>query len=148
MSSTRKKKLTEAQLEQRQAVGFQAEHGGSGAVRRIGEGKDLVGIARQVELDVYAELETDGRQSIVRRNAARLQAATDLYWSAVEKAAQDNDLKALDHYISRFGWLAGASLRAWAQVKAEEERPGTPVDVTTVLNAVRKGENEENERNS
>ncbi len=26
----------------------------------------------------------------------------------------------LDRYVKRFGWLAGASLRAWAQVKEEE----------------------------
>jgi sigma54-dependent transcription regulator len=99
--------------------------------------------ARQAELDVYAELEIDGRQAIVRRNAARLQAATDLFWNAVQKAAQDNDLDRLDHYVSRFGWLAGASLRAWAQVKIEEERPGTPVDVQAVLTAVRSSSNEE-----
>jgi hypothetical protein len=142
MTST-KKKLTQAQLDQRKEVGFQADHGGEGATRRIREGKELIGIARQAELDVYAELEIDGRQAIVRRNAARLQAATDLFWNAVQKAAQDNDLDRLDHYVSRFGWLAGASLRAWAQVKIEEERPGTPVDVQAVLTAVRSSSNEE-----
>ena len=143
MTSTGEKKLSQAQLEQRKEVGFKVEHGGEGAVRRVTEGRELVGIAKQAELDVYAELETEGRQAIVRRNAARLQACADLFWNAVQKAAQDGDLEKLDHYVGRFGWLSSASLRAWVQVKGEEERPGTPVDVQTVLETIRKGENEE-----
>lgn len=97
-------------------------HGGAAAVQKLGRGEPFPenSLARSAELAVYDELQADGRQSLVVRNAARLQAATDLYWNAVEKAAQDGDLKMLDSYVKRFGWLASATLRAWAQVRREE----------------------------
>jgi hypothetical protein len=69
---------------------------------------------------------------MVEKNAVRLQVASELYWNAVQKAAESGDLKKLDHYISRFGWLAGASLRAWAQLRQEERRRPT-ADITTIL---------------
>ena len=94
-------------------------HGGEAAVKAIQKGDELTGLARNAELAVYAELEASGRYVIVVRNAARLQAAADLYWNAVAKAAQDGNLEALDKYIKRYGWLASSSLRAWAQVKDE-----------------------------
>jgi len=96
-------------------------HGGAAAVKAIQDGEPLTGPARDAELQVYETLETSGRYSLVRRTAARLQAACDLYWGAVSKAAENGDLKKLDSYIARFGWLAGCSLRAWAQVKEEEK---------------------------
>lgn len=95
-------------------------HGGEGAIKRLGAGLEYVGLAHEVELAVIAELETDGRAAIVTRNARRLQAACDLFWNAVTKAAQDGDLEKLDRYVARFGWLAQAALRAWAQVKQEQ----------------------------
>jgi hypothetical protein len=95
------------------------KHGGAGAVKRVQDGKPLVGIAREAELAVYDELDAEGRYTLVVRNAARLQACADLYWNAVSKAATHGDLEALDRYVKRYGWLAGVSLRAWAQVKAE-----------------------------
>jgi len=96
-------------------------HGGAAAVKAIQQNEPLTGPARDAELQVYETLETAGRYSLVRRTAARLQAACDIYWGAVSKAAEDGDLVRLDSYIARFGWLAGASLRAWAQVKEEEK---------------------------
>ena len=36
-------------------------------------------------------------------------------------------------YIKRFGWLAGASLRAWAQVKAEQPDRPDVLDYEQVL---------------
>ena len=141
---TGKKQLTERELLQRKEAAL--IHGGEGAVRRVSEGRELVGIARQAELDVYDELVNEGRQAIVTRNAARLQACADLFWNAVQKAAQDGDLDRLDHFVSRFGWLSSASLRAWVQVKEEERNPGRPIDVQTVLNAVRNNDNEEPDR--
>ena len=97
-------------------------HGGAGAVERMRQGQPFPAdsLARQAELEVYDELETSGRYALTVRNAARLQACCDLYWAAVSKAAEDGDLEALDRYVKRFGWLAGSSLRAWAQVRSEE----------------------------
>jgi len=111
----------------------------------IREGKPLTGPAREAELAVYEELETQGRYSLVRRNAARLQAACDLYWSAISKLMQtvneqggtpaDVVIVKLDRYVARFGWLAGASLRAWAQVKEEEKDAGDVVILDAIAEA-------------
>jgi hypothetical protein len=96
------------------------KHGGAGAELRVRRGEPLVGIAREAELAVYDELEQGGRYALIVRNAARVQSCADLYWNAVSKAAEDQDLEMLDRYVKRFGWLSGVALRAWAQVKAEE----------------------------
>ena len=45
----------------------------------------------------------------------------------IEKAANDGDLEKLDSYCARFGWLAGASLRAWAEVR-KESKERAPID--------------------
>jgi hypothetical protein len=107
------------------------KHGGEGAIRRISEGKPLIGMAHDMELTVKDDLETKGRAALVVQTAIRLQAAAELYWNAVSKAAQDGNIDALDRYIARYGWLAGVSLRAWAQVKQEsKDDKGNLVDLS------------------
>jgi len=119
------------------------KHGGEGAVKAIQHGTPHTGLAAEAELAVYEELEDQGRYAIVVRNAARVQAAADLYWNAVATAAEDKDLEALDRYIKRYGWLAGVSLRAWAQVKAEQpEAAAYTIDMA--LEAVREARREQN----
>ena len=94
-------------------------HGGAGAVRRIQEGKPFVGLAAQEEARVKADLESAGRSELVKEAAIRLHTAMRLYWNAVVAAADAGDLKKLDSYCARFGWLAGAALRAWREVREE-----------------------------
>ncbi len=136
-----KKPLTERQLNQRHEVNL--VHGGAGAVRRIYEGRELIGIAKQAEEEVRAEYEKDGRTAIVKRDAFRLQACADMYFNAVQFASKQGDLECLDHYVDQFARLTDKSLRAWAMLKAEEERPSSPVTVQAVLDAVRNVNNEE-----
>jgi len=112
------------------------KHGGAGAVHAIQQGKPFTGLAAAAEADVYQELAEDGPYSLVEKNAVRLQAACDLYWAAITKAAEDRDLNALDRYISRFGWLAGTSLRAWAQVR-QDEKDKDNISAGDVLAAIR-----------
>jgi len=100
------------------------KHGGESAVKALKRGETHTGLAAEAELAVYEELEEQGRYAIVVRNAARVQAAADLYWNAVATAADSGDLELLDRYIKRYGWLAGVSLRAWAQVKDEAPDAG------------------------
>lgn len=109
------------------------KHGGEAALARIKAGDALTGPAREAELAVTDELNTNGRRSLVVRNATRLQAACDLFWQAVTGAAERQDLQALDRYVARFGWLASASLRAWAQVAAEEKEFGRSLDYEAIL---------------
>lgn len=98
------------------------KHNGESAVKAITAGAELTGPARQAELQVYEELTTDGRASIITRNAARLQAASDLFWNALCAAGERNDLEAIDRYAQRFGWLSQAALRAWVQVANEQKQ--------------------------
>jgi hypothetical protein len=96
------------------------KHGGAGAVKALQLGLPFKGLAEQVEQVVYDELETQGRIAMVRKNAVRLQTASELYWAAVSKAAAEGDLKQLHGYVKQFGWLTSAALRAWAQLRTEE----------------------------
>ena len=100
------------------------KHGGEGAIRRISQGQPFLGVALDQEQAVTKRLEVEGLESIVQENAIRLQTATDLYYSAVLKAAQDGDTEAFDRFIARYGWIAGVTLRAWAQVKADRKGKG------------------------
>lgn len=102
------------------------KHNGETAISAIHNGTELTGPARQAELAVYEELASAGRASIVTRNAARLQAASDLFWNALIRAGEANDLEKIDRYAARFGWLSQAALRAWAQVGVEEKSNDDP----------------------
>lgn len=92
------------------------KHGGAGAMDRISKGKPFIGIAYEAQKEVEAELAESGLGAMMERDAIRLQTATELYWNAVQKAAEDGDIAKLDRYIARLGWVAGASIRAWEAV--------------------------------
>lgn len=112
------------------------KHGGEAALDRIKDGKPFTGLAQTEELHVREQLELVGRSGVVLENATRLQTAVNLYWDAIVKAVEDGNLAVLDRYVARYGWLAGAALRAWAQVKTEQAtRPRVTVDM--VLESIR-----------
>ena len=115
-------------------------HGGEAAVKALQRGTPLTGLAVEAERAVRAELEEHGRHELVLRNATRLQAAADLYWTAVAKAAEDRDLEALDRYVKRYGWLASCALRAWAQVRQERPDGANVLDYEALLAAQRQRE--------
>ena len=94
-------------------------HGGEAAVKALQRGEPYKGLAAQAEREVQADLEESGRVSLVREIAVRAHTAMRLYWAAVQTAADDGDLDALDRYCKRFGWLAGVAGRAWREVREE-----------------------------
>ena len=120
------------------------KHCGAAAVIAIQTGEPLTGPAREAELAVYEELETQGRFHLVKRNAARLQAAADCYWSAVNDLLDRIETKGwppdmaivkLTNVVKTFGWLSSASLRAWAQVRDEEKDSGDAVILDAIAEA-------------
>lgn len=127
--------MTERKLKQPMLEGNTnaTKHNGEAAVKAIQHGQALTGPARDAELAVYTELANEGRPAIVTRTAVRLQAACDLFWAALVDAGERGDLQALDRYVARFGWLAGASLRAWAQVRDEEKDAPDGLDYERIL---------------
>lgn len=108
-------------------------HGGESAVKSIQRGESFTGLAAQEERTVTADLETRGRREMVREQCIRLHTASRLYWNAVQSAADAGDLAKLDGYIARFGWLAGASLRAWAQLRGEEPDADKVIDYEQII---------------
>jgi tRNA U55 pseudouridine synthase TruB len=117
------------------------QHGGAAAVKAIQKGEPLRGPARQAELAVYEELETEGRYHVVRRDAARLQAAADCYWGALnrlmnmaeQRGVTDAAIIKLTNAVKTFGWLTSAALRAWEQVRREEPAAGRLADYEVLL---------------
>jgi len=118
------------------------KYGGEGAVRRISTGQPFIGLAAEEQKAVINDLEEKGVSSIVRADAIRLQTSLNLYWSAVKKAAADGDIQDFDRYIARYGWLAGVTLRAFAQVSQNEQKEARArTGIIDVLKAMEGGEN-------
>ena len=108
------------------------KHGGGAAEDAISKGREFRGLAAVAQSEVRTEYESNGAQAMVTGNAERLEAASRLYWHAIEKAAQDGDIKTLDKYLARFGWLAGKAVSAWAEVrKGDKQGKGKLSEVLT-----------------
>lgn len=123
------------------------KHGAEGAIRRISEGKPFLGLAADTEKAVIDDLAQMGMEEIVRRDAIRLQTVNDLYYSALLKAAESGDLTAFDRYVARFGWIAGVTLRAWAQVATsdKDKAKGGSVSMVDALNSIRRAKDAKSE---
>ncbi len=120
------------------------KHGGEAAIKRIQAGKPLSGLAFEAEQAVIAELQTAGIEQIVKRDAIQIQSVADLFLNVVIKTAQDGNIAALDGYIGRWGWLQGAALRAWAQVKANEKDAARSNNrYVDAIQAMKGGQNDE-----
>lgn len=116
----KRKRVSQAQQAQREQAAL--KHGGEAALSELKNDQALTGPAAEVEAQVRAELETIGRAEIVTNAAIRLETVARLYWNALQQAAEANDVKRLDTYVKRFGWLQTAALRAWGQVAQEQDR--------------------------
>jgi hypothetical protein len=120
------------------------KHGGAGAEKAISEGKPFRGLAAKTQAEVKADLYDEGRPAMVEELATRLHTAARLYWGAIDKVVDEasagdaNALRLFDNYVKRFGWLAGAALRAWAQVKQEDAAQPPALDYDELVAQLRK----------
>ena len=130
--------LADKARKQRQTAAV--KHGGAGAIKRITTGQPFIGIAHEAEVQVQDEYKSMGPGALELRDAQRLQAAADLYWNAVSKAAELGDLQAIDRYIQRYGWLASLALRAWTEIRKREKSENRRDLSTTIIEAVNKHE--------
>lgn len=120
------------------------KHGGEAGIKALTTGEPFTGLAKQAEDNARERLETDGRVAVVRETAIRLQAVADLFYAAVQKAADDGNLALLDRYAARYGWLAASALRALAQLSTEEKDAAKgESNVFEVLKAVREANYED-----
>lgn len=110
-----------------------AIHGGTSGVYSLQKGTPLQGLAAKEEQRVLHDYADRGRLAMLEEQAVRLHAVSALYWNAVGmvvERAQQGDREALgllDSHAKRFGWLAGQAVRAWKEVREEEERTGAGV---------------------
>ena len=98
------------------------KHGGAGALRRIAEGKDLIGLAATAQAEVQARVAEHGVDGELRRNAERWQAATDLYYNALMAALQGGDVERATGLLAKWGWGTNSAIRAWTVVKQSEKK--------------------------
>jgi len=96
-------------------------HGGAGALRRIAEGKELIGLAATAQAEVQARVAEHGVDGELRRNAERWQAATDLYYNALMAALQQGDIERATGLLAKWGWGNNSAIRAWTIVKQTEK---------------------------
>jgi len=127
MPASKSGELSPAELEQRGKANL--KHGAGAAEVALTAGTDFTGLAREAELKVAAELETEGARAVYVKRTARLQACSDLYWQAICGA---KDMVTLDRYVQRWAWLQASALRATQQViEFERQQPGE--DITDLL---------------
>ena len=117
------------------------KHGGAAAMERIKQGKSFVGLALEEEQRVSTEYQELGRLELEKQSAVRLQTVSNLYYSAIQKAAQDADLVALDRYVARWGWIISVTLRAWDQVGKGEKKLNKK-SIIDILQPKKEGEND------
>ena len=96
-------------------------HGGRGAIKRIQEGKELVGLAAEAQAEVQARVQDHGVDGELRRDAERWQAATDLYYNALMAALQKGDIEQATGLFAKWGWGNNSAIRAWSIVKQSEK---------------------------
>lgn len=110
---------------------FTPVHGGEKAIKQLAHGDPLTGLAAESEAAVRLELANDGISGIVERDAVRLQAVADLFYQALQAAADAGNLDKVESYAQRFTWITAAALRAWAASKdlAKSEGKNTVIDL-------------------
>jgi hypothetical protein len=105
------------------------KHGAEAAIKRLEDGGPFAPIAADELERVENQLEVKGVAALQEINATRIQTACNLYWTAIEKAAQDHDLAALDKFCARYGWLVGVATRAWVEVQKNSKDKRQTLDM-------------------
>lgn len=95
------------------------KHGGEAAVKAIQHGEPFRDGSPAAVEEVKARelLESEGPTAALTMLSARMLAAAELYWGALATAAENKDLKAMDKYLARFGWLATSTGRLLAELR-------------------------------
>lgn len=106
------------------------QHGGAGALKRIEQGKELVGLAAIEERAVADELaQPDGRRDVVQKQATRLEACARLYWGAVCSALDAGDIQQATAFIKVYAWVQASAIRGMLAIdQVEDEWKQLPLD--------------------
>ena len=114
--------------------------GHRGAERALEKGAPFRGLALVKEAEVEAELELDGVDALLVRDAVRLQTVTDLYYDAILCASSRGNLKTLDRYLTRHASLTARAMAAWETIREMQRRAGDDaLDYEQILAQQRQG---------
>lgn len=115
-----------------------------GAIKRISEGKPLIGIAAEEEKAVMQELELTGIPTLKKSLAVRLQSVLNLTWNTINKAILEGDLDTAQDYIKIFSLLSPRALAAWNEVQ-KDEKNDSDKDALELIERYRKGAAHDND---
>lgn len=115
-----------------------------GAIKRISEGKPLIGIAAEEEKAVMQELELAGIPALKKALAVRLQSVLNLSWNTINKAILEGDLDTAQDYIKIFSLLSPRALAAWNEVQ-KDEKNDSDKDALELIERYRKGAAHDND---
>ena len=113
------------------------KHGGAGALKRIVQGSEFIGLAAEAQKEVQARVQDHGIDGELRRNAERWQAATDLYYNALMAALQGGDVERATGLLAKWGWGTNSAIRAWTVVKQSEKTKDNTGKVIDALSSYR-----------
>lgn len=114
-----------------------------GAIKRISEGKPLIGIAAEEEAAVIREVELAGISPLKKSVAIRMQSVLNLTWNTINKAVLEGDLETAERYIKIFSLLSPRALAAWNEVqKDDKDRERGGVSDAVVLESLRRARDE------
>ena len=100
------RELSDKQIEQRRQA--KTKHGAHSYLARTKAGQSITVSMAEVERSILLEVETDGPRDRVRKQAIRFGAAAEMLWGNMQTSPE-----AFDAGLTKWGWLAGAEIRAW-----------------------------------
>lgn len=119
---------------------FNLKHGGARALQALSDGKPYKGLVAELELDIEALYRAHGRLTMLETLAIRTHTVAEVYYGAFSKAVDDGSMDKVDLYAKRYGWLAGATGRLWAQVREEKRLYSSDVSYDELVQRLVDGE--------
>lgn len=104
------------------ATAATVKHGGAGALHAIQHDKEFSPLAEAALVEVQALARELGAVGMVRRTTERLQVVSDLYYGAIEKAAQEHDTAQMTKLIQVWGWITNSAARGWLELAKHEKK--------------------------
>lgn len=106
--------------------------GAAGAEKRLSSGEPFLGVAAETLSAVKAEYQEIGLLSLIEERALRMQAVSDLYFSALLGAVDERNMEKVVRYTEKYGWLQASSIRALLALREARkgERESEPLDLS------------------
>ena len=88
-------------------------HGAHGYLRRTDAGEPIPVDLYMIQNEVLADMEADGPSGIVKRQALRLSAASEMLWGHMQTGPKE-----FNACLKAWGWLCNSAIRGWREVEA------------------------------